>query len=271
MMIVKNKPFVWPSEAALCDEFARIIPEGWTCYNEVSGFDMVVVHDATGTQIGVEAKLTLNAKVLVQAMSGRWRCGAGPDFRAVLVGKVVAENELIADELGITVLKLRERRKRGRNWMWQGPERPEFEVRPALPMIDPAPRVTMQGAAWMHREDWHDEAPVKRLWLPDYVPDVRAGCPAPMMLSDWKIKAIRVCVYVERHGSIDRKTFKALGIDPSRWMTGNWLAQAPTRGVWVAGPGFPAESYRRQHPTIYPKIEADYEKWVKEAKIGVAA
>nr|WP_139181169.1 hypothetical protein [Pseudomonas aeruginosa] len=61
-----NAPLV-QSEAELCaafiDEFNRV--PGWTCYPETAGFDILVVH-AEGRQIGVEAKLQLNAKVAAQ-------------------------------------------------------------------------------------------------------------------------------------------------------------------------------------------------------------
>lgn len=253
-------PFVWPSEAVLCAEFAKLIPTGWTLYNETAGFDMVVVHDDTGAQIGIEAKLVLNAKVLAQAVDGLKRNACGPDFRAVLVGKVGGDLTSIASLLGITVMTLRGPLAKWRHWEWQGPEQPTFGLSHSLPSV--------KGDCWWDDGQWHDLAPLDRLKLPAYVPDVEAGHPAPLVLSEWKIKAIKVCVYVEKHGSIDRAIFKALGIDPSRWMTGAWLKKAVERGKWVAGDYFPATSYRRLHPTIYRQIEEEYPTWAKEAKVA---
>ena len=65
-------------------------PMRWTVYPETGGFDLLLVQDATGDQLAVEAKLTFNLKVLEQVLPGRfdatWRHPAkGPDFRAVLV------------------------------------------------------------------------------------------------------------------------------------------------------------------------------------------
>ncbi|MBC7282627.1 hypothetical protein [Hoeflea sp.] len=261
----KKKPYVWASEAALCDEFARLIPDGWTLYNETCGFDMVLVHDATGAQIGIEAKLTLNAKVICQAIDGSDR-RTGPDFRAVLVGRVGGDLMPVARALGVTVIRLREKAARWRHWGWQGPERPTFQIVPDLPSgLDRVEIVT--DYAWMDREDWHDLAPEARLDLPEYVPDVGAGRAAPMMLSPWKIKAIKVCVYVERHGRINRATFRALGISASRWTNGFWMKPADRRGFWVPGRGFPAAAYRKQHPNIYERIAAEYDAWAVAAKI----
>lgn len=259
MRIEKKTPFVWPSEAALCAEFASLIPDGWTVYNEACGFDMVVVHDATGAQIGVEAKLALNAKVISQAIDGLGTNERGPDFRAVLVGGRIGDIDIIARRLGITVIRLREKMGRYRHFDWQGPERPSFAIHPDLPEAK-VPDLR-RFCNWFDHDKWFDLAPERRLALPDYVPDVEAGHPSPILLSDWKIKAIKVCVYVERRGEIDRAAFRALRIDPSRWMTGNWLRQAEVRGMWRPGPGFPAATYRRLHPSVYAQIEDDYETW----------
>lgn len=251
------------SEAELCRAFASCIPEGWTAYNEACGFDIVLAHE-TGYQIGVEAKLTLNAKVLAQVIHRRWQCGRSPDFRAVLVGRIVAENAILAKALEVTVLTIQEQPTRFRMVNWQGPERAIWKLSRELPEIKPAKYFPKQYD-WMRRDEWFDEAPVERLDLPDYVPDVEAGHPSPMVLSDWKIKAIKVCVHVETGAPVTRRTFKDLKIDPSRWLNGHWMRQAETRGQWVPGEGFPADAFRKQHPDVFPQIEADYPTWAKAA------
>ena len=137
-----------------------------------------------------------------------------------------------------------------------------FCAHPGLPRTNkPAPKVWLEGHWWNTSVNWFDMAPTRRLVLPEYVPEVAAGVPAPIVLSDWKIKAIRVCVVVVRRGSINRLLFRALAIDPSRWMDGHWLAPGNCRGEWVAGPRFPAEKWRADHPSVFAQIEADYEKW----------
>lgn len=58
------KPAPIAKESVLCDLFIEAFDkiDGWTCYPEGAGFDVLVVHE-DGRQIGVEAKLSLNAKV----------------------------------------------------------------------------------------------------------------------------------------------------------------------------------------------------------------
>lgn len=271
-----EKEWIWDSEAALCDAFIRSVPAEWIVYPETCGWDIVLVHREGGFQIGVEAKLKLNAKVLVQAMEPR-RDQSGPDFRAVLVGGVVAENAQIAARLGLTVIAPKSReywawpKARRGNGQWDyhrfnfayGPPLPKFH--PDLPEVDRTVRLDAED--WYHREDWHDFAPMSRLALPEYVPEVKAGVPSPIVLSNWKIAAMRVCIWVEKNTTITRAQFKDLKIDPSRWMNGYWLAPTSLRGVWKAGPSFPAAAFRREHPNIFAKIEADFPEWSKKVKL----
>ncbi|WP_126975591.1 hypothetical protein [Frigidibacter oleivorans] len=252
--------WAFETEAALCRAFLVSIPDNWVAYPETCGWDILLVHRTGGWQIGIQAKLTLNAKVLVQAINRR-NGPDGPDFRAVLVGRISAEHDALAHALGLTVISPREMsqsRRPGGWWDAQGPLLPVF--RPDLPQDETLDRIPTWWSSWDHA-GWFDEFPTERHRLPEYVPEVAAGVPSPMILSDWKIKAMRVCIWVERMGTITRAQFRVLGIDPSRWMTGHWLAAGPKRGDWVAGPGFPAAQLRREHPGIYPRVEADFETW----------
>lgn len=257
------------TEAALCQAFLRGIPDEWLPYPETAGWDILLVHRTGGWQIGVEAKLTLNAKVLVQAIDGR-RHEAGPDFRAVLVGRVVAENAEIARALGLTVIVPKSERAEV-DWgpfagfTKQGPRIPQFH--PELPKVETLARISDWWGDW-DKQTWFDCFPTRRHKLPDYVPEVACGVPSPMILSDWKIKAMRVCVWVEKHQIITRAQFKKLGIDPSRWMNGHWLTAGANRGDWVAGKSFPADQMRREHPAIYARIEADYPEWSQKVTHG---
>ena len=247
------------TEAALCQAFLRGMPPEWLPYPETAGWDILLVHRVGGWQIGVEAKLTLNAKVICQAINGRRR-DQGPDFRAVLVGKVVAENAEIAKAIGLTVITPRSEKSYPHFGPYEkeGPRIPQFY--PPLPEAETLTRIGTWWSDW-DREPWFDCFPIHRHKLPDYVPEVACGVSSFMILSDWKIKAMRVCVWVEKHQIITRAQFKKLGIDPSRWMNGHWLAAGDNRGDWVAGKSFPANQMRLEHPNIYEKIEADYPEW----------
>jgi hypothetical protein len=78
----------YATEAELCAALIKHNSEKWTAYPETSGFDILMVRKADGFQIGVEAKLSLNAKVILQAIEppGHWWANeSGPDCRAVLV------------------------------------------------------------------------------------------------------------------------------------------------------------------------------------------
>ena len=246
-------------EADLCAAFIETLPKGWTVYPETAGFDMVLLHDATGTQIGVEAKLRLNAKVILQAADRFSRYHhPGPDFRAVLVPHT-SELAAVCALLGLTVLVVSKVERHVTQY--DANRGKAFFSWPKLPTVERLDH-------WLgDRVSWYDQAPIDRLALPEYVPQVECGVPAPMTLSNWKIKAIKVCVWVERTGSITRDHFRAMKIDPGRWMTGHWLKMGSARGTWIAGPSFPAASYRKHHGLTYTQIEADFDRWSAEAKL----
>jgi hypothetical protein len=277
------------NEAALCAAFIAALPEGWTAYPETAGFDIVLVRGVDGAQIGVEAKMTLNAKVLLQASEGlrssAWEYG-GPDFRAALVpaGTAGVEMKCIARYLGITVLECKsveagkeEAARQFERWGSIYPEDKRDAAREnyvadtmsqfkAFDIELPA-----YGERNRWREDWVDHCPVKRLRLPDYVPDVKAGASGPSSLSDWKIKAIKICIILERRGWVAIADFKHLQINRQRWLEMKWLApREGHRGHYVQGPY--VLNLRAQHPVNYGQIEADWEKWApKEEPATVEA
>lgn len=250
-----RKP-VFANEAELCARFIANLPEGWRAYPETEGFDIVLVRLADGFQIGVEAKLKLNAKVVCQAAEAvqEWRStDAGPDCRAALVPHGVGTDFAeVCRLLGITVIYMRADEGKGDGWTSQ-------PFSPQLPSED---------RSWLAR-DWFERCPDKRLPLPDWVPDVAAGCAAPVALTRWKVKAIKVAVILEKRGYVTRADFKRLDLSMSRWCIpgARWLRQ-DGKGGWIAGPDLP--DFRAQHPTNFAEIEVDYEKWSPEA-FGVAA
>ncbi len=252
-----NHPF--KKETDLCAAFIGSLPQGWTAYPESGGFDILLIHNATGFQIGIEAKLKLNAKVILQAAEGvdpAYLLSAGPDCRAVLVpGDVSGELGGICARLGITVIRqeytipeLEQKRK----W-YSGTD----GFRPRLPSFN-------EGYQCWDDERWHEFAPVRRLHVPEYIPDVGAGHSAPVQLTYWKISAIKIAVTLEKRGYVTRQDFKHHDISMSRWTQGLWLKQNGT-GRWVKGVHMP--DFRKQHPVNYVQIENDYETWKIPEKV----
>ena len=274
------------NEAALCRTFIAALPEGWIAYPETAGFDILLVRAADGAQVGVEAKMTLNAKVLLQAVEGIYsghgrEYGGAPDFRAALVpqGAAGAEMKCIARYLGVTVIECREpfnldaevEAKMQRYLGWS--ESPETARRYAESDVkrDWKPFSPELPEAGKHqwREVFADFCPAERCKVPDYIPDVVAGASGPSQLSEWKIKAIKICIILERRGWVAVSDFQHIGIDRKRWLDMGWLSgREGFRGHYVAGRF--ALDLRRAHPVNYGQIEADYEKW-KPADYAPAA
>lgn len=239
----------WKAETDLVADFSDHATKcGWVVYAETAGWDLLLVRPADGFQIGVEAKLSLNATVLCQILSREtsYGRGVGPDCRAALVPAKKTVNGLttIARHLGIVVIEGHEPDR------WNKARAPNFS--PGLPD---------EKHAWSRSElghgEWPELCPDQRHALPDYVPDVVGGKAAPVALTQWKIKALKVVVTIEAAGAVTRADFKALGIDPSRW-TQYWL-KSNGEGGWVPKPTTP--DFKAQHPVNYEQIKADIAKW----------
>jgi len=241
------------TEAELCVAFIEQMNkiEGWTCYPETAGFDILVVHE-DGRQIGVEAKLRLNAKVADQILPGGWsvRYGTpGPDHRLVIVGDITDASEGIAKMLammGVEVLKPYMQRQRDPDAEFGYKLGPDFNL-----------------SSWLSgrgRPEWGDPHffdwnPPERCAVPCVVPDVPAGVPAPLRLTPWKESAIRVLIQLKRQGWITAKQITQHGISASIWTSGPtaWLQKGLAQGQWIPTDRLP--NFQSQHPGAYAKIE----------------
>ncbi|WP_157266503.1 hypothetical protein [Azohydromonas aeria] len=229
----------YATEAALCADFITwvkaeagkrwrgIETPSWTPYAETADWDILLV-GADGTQIGIQAKLRFNMKVLDQSIPDDFRAWSdtGPDYRAILIPECDATATKICGALGLMVF---------------APERGGWGP------VGFAPGLSME-----HSTGWHYWSPKRRCELPEFVPDVAAGCSAPLQLTKWKVKALRVLAALEIAGHVTRKDLKSIGIDPRPW-TGStgWLVPGEKPGEFVRGPGL---DFDRQHPDVYAQV-----------------
>lgn len=245
------KPVYFKSEADLCKTFIDALPKDWTAYAETGGWDILLVRNADGFQIGVEAKLKLNTDVFVQAMEfySLYNIDAAqPDCRAIMVphGQTNALNK-IAEYVGLTIIHVitdeQARAERFSSTKIFRPDLPKLKDR------------------WGN-EHWHEWAPMERIKLPAYIPDVAAGSKSPIQLTHWKIAAIKIVITLERRGFVTRADFKKAEISPTRWLAAGmgWLKKND-KGQLVAGADLP--DFKKQHPIVYAQIAADFDKWVQ--------
>lgn len=240
------------TEADLCAAFiAAVWKEGkWTAYPETAGFDILLVRNEDGAQMGLEAKLKLNVKVISQALPeylGHQYGMNGPDFRAVLVPHDTnADLAPLCRALGVGVIAQRVHPDSRSVY--------SSAFSPALPEA-------RSDCYWDHK--WHEWGPITRCKLPEYISDAGAGHPAPLKLTDWKIRAIKLAIILEER-AVTRADFKALGLNPQRWLDPwtKWLVR-DADGGYVPGPGMP--KLKVEHPTNYEQIKADKAKWIPAA------
>lgn len=242
-MKVKRPKFAL--EKDLCAAFVEDLKSHsmqWTAYPETAGWDLLLVR-RDGVQVGVQAKLTLNPKVLSQALPSWTYSEIGPDYRAVLVpvGEV-RDMEAVCKHVGVKVMK--QRHPQERHWYSH------------LSLPDPAYTVS----------DWAPWYPLKRHPLPDYVPDVVAGASAPQTLSSWKIAAIKVQIILEQR-PVTKTDIKELCLSPSRWFDRHSGFLVRSGDAYVASSYMP--DFARQHPTNYQQIKADAPKWMPALSASV--
>lgn len=230
-------------EADLCTAFiAWAKARGFTPYAETDGWDVLLV-DAEGRQIGVQAKMDLNLKVIAQALEESHYCESrGPDHRAVLVPFSREGVEPILARCGIHLYLPRSTQytadeyQHGLRWKFDSyhGELPEF--------------------------DWN---PSQRCTLPEYVPDVAAGVPSPRTLSPWKVGALRVLAVLELQGHVTRNDIRDCGNDPRRWCAGDGYLRPGGEGRWLRADHTP--TFDTHHPTVYAQIRRDEAK-----RLGIA-
>lgn len=244
----------WDTEAALVADFTAWATEkGWTAYAETADWDVLLVRDADGFQIGVEAKLSLNATVLCQILSREpaYARGIGPDCVAALAPRKKTTNGMgtLARRLGIVVIEGFQRQVMRRVDGVYG-------YHPATTFTPDLPDLKDPWSGELESRGWPERCPDERHPLPEYVPDVTGGHASPVALTEWKIKAIKIAIIIETRGWVTRADFKVLRIDPSRW-TQFWLKSAGG-GRWASGS---EPDFKAQHPVNYEQIKADMPKW----------
>lgn len=233
-------------EADLCALFMRefnALPD-WTCYPEAAGFDVLVVH-RDGRQIGVEAKMQLNAKVADQILPGRGDDlygRAGPDYRMVIVSKITEASAGIVkmlERLGVTVLMPRS------SWTKDGDK---YTFDPNYKLLEVSERKPFYD--W-YMFDWN---PPERCQVPVMVTNLPAGVPAPVRLTPWKESALKVIAQLRSQGYITAKQIAGHGIGVTAWTQpcGSkpaWLDKGVLRGTWIETEYLPA--FDKQHPEVY--------------------
>lgn len=265
---------IFQTEADLCACFIATLQgiDGWTVYPETAGFDILAVYK-TGHQLGVEAKLKLNAKVADQILPDDWLArydAQGPDFRAVIVPAVTDASGGIAKMLRILGVQVwtpdlvsysAATSEYKRDWSFTRALGEEQITGRAAYDDEARVRADEWAIKQGWRNDlalitdlrWHDWNPAQRCDLPEIVPHVPAGVPAPVRLTPWKIGALRVMADLEVDGFVTAKSVRAHGVDPRRFCASDGWLEPLGDGKWGRG-RIPA--FDQQHPDAYAQILA---------------
>jgi hypothetical protein len=182
---------LYPTENALCESFIANLPPGIEVYPETCGWDILLILPS-GEQLGVQAKLSPNVKVLSQALPpGKSR--PGPEYHAVLVPHAPRSFLKVAKALGVYVIRPNRYSAVKR---WQS--------------------LDYLGQGW--KKWWHP----KQHKLPPIKPNTLPGIPSPRTLTDWRVRALRVCAVLRKRGWVTSADFKKYGVSMTLWKA-QWL------------------------------------------------
>jgi hypothetical protein len=184
----------YKTEAELCDAFVeQVKAAGWGVYPECCEWDIVLVN-ADGIQVGIEAKLRSNLDVVAQAIPNKGnlrRPTMLPHYVGVLVPQASAALEAVCRSLNIHV--------------WD--------------------HAYISGSSYigdLHLIPQYMIEHPKRIKLPEVAVQSSPGMPSPKVMSDWRIKALRACNLLEAQGYLTSMDIRGFGVDPTRW-TQYWM------------------------------------------------
>lgn len=215
----RKETITFKKEADLCASFAESAKEqGFKVFPETSNWDLLLVAEkelviskyvvcAKGDTIGVQAKLRPSLELLSQTIP-RW-ADTGPDFILMAVPHASPAFHHVAQCLHLNVVT------------------PENRFS----------RLCKDGSLEFSSKVWWNIRPVHRHYFakPPWYPDIDvehmpAGVPSPRSLTQWKVKAIQLCLHAEKAGFITIEDFARFGVSPHRWIQGGWIEALPGEG-----------------------------------------
>lgn len=231
-----------PRESDVCDAFAVIAQRhGWTVYPETGGWDLLLVN---GDQIGVQAKVRANLAVIQQALPGPYAMTAvGPHFRAILTADGMELDPICRPlrllRFSLLFMDRREPMEFGTNMLTDATAREPYR--------------------------WQTVRPVA---LPCVVPMHSGGCPSPLVLSRWKIGALRVLARCQLRGWVTTADGQDCNHDMGYMIRTGMLVRIGMDGRRIK---YQVGEHRkrpdRQHPQEFAQIVEQERAAVGKAKV----
>jgi len=244
-------------EQALCYEFIeQAIAAGWKVIPEYpnSRFDMLLVAEegcstsgvASGTQIGVQAKMKLNVEVCGQLLqSTRHTHYPGPDYVVALVpGKSRTDSERTLEEM---IKKL----GYGFFYIYDHFDGHDAQWNKKRNNLD-------------HMLGFGERTKFKKqLKLPEVHFWVEPGIASPSSVSTWKINAVKFCIALDRAGGMTYKDFAKARMTLKTWRDAGWVVEKNEKSgraqIYILNPDS-NERPDRRHPDLRKQLEGHEEK-----------
>lgn len=208
MSEVKARSY-YKMEFELCNDLIDLARNlNWKIYPEVSNYDLVIVSTTEkypfkiGDQIGIEAKLKPNVKVLSQIIE-KMSDHKGPNWIATLTPYITEEFASVSKFLRISNI-----------FAFDKANDPVSQQKNKL-------RSTFKHFSNINRKFY--KVP---LWVPDYEIDIEAGAASPKSVSPWKVKAVEFVININKNknGLMTSQDFRDYGVgNYQTWLDRGWI------------------------------------------------
>lgn len=166
-------------EKDLCDDFIYFIKKSsWKVYAEQNNWDMIIVRGKI--QVGVQAKLIANNKVLIQTLPKLPYTGIGPTYRIALIAGFTGRTPRarfetrkifysMARHFRVIVIDMSCRNKLMTGWDWN---------------------LGYKGGKRNLNLKHYNWRPSELEWVPPFIPNFPAGVPSPKHVSKWNLSML---------------------------------------------------------------------------------
>ena len=216
-------------ETDLCAEFIEFVSNnGWDVYPETNDWDIFLVSKKDtknikyGDQVGIEAKLKPNLKVLDQAyIRSKYYSESGPNFICTLTPLIIPEFARIAAALGLIPVPMFQKITE---------ENSDPTYKPVFSKFDSL--LTKRNRRIYN----------KQLWVPEVKIDVEAGAAGPRKVTQYKIKMVKHCIFMmNNNGMCHSEDFSNNNVGSYRtWLAYGWIKDTGMRSgskkLWILDP-----------------------------------
>lgn len=201
------------SENELCNIFIEYAKKNnWRVFPETSNFDILIVKN--NFQVGIQAKLKPNIDVIAQSLDHSHE--KSPNIKAILVPQATRKFKLVCKALKIYVIegvikkcKVENNGKKINIKVYW-----DKEIKTILPN---------------ENNKYYLRISKNKCWIPDVEINTPAGVKSPKRITEWKVKAVKICIKLNEKKFLTSMDFKLANLSMIIWRSKKWIIDSGER------------------------------------------